>query len=314
MSKRRSASRPGRLAVIVLAGLLLLAALGLYLSSLMILRDMATHRVEKLEHTPETLGLAAETVRLTSADGIPLQAWYIPAEPARGLVVILHGMDGVDASSFLPQAEYLHAAGYASLVLDMRAHGRSSGERIGFAFEEPADVCAALDWAAAQPELDGRPVALLGFSMGGATAIRTAAARPDVDSVISVSAFASMDKMLGQGMILMGAPRQLVGMYTPFLRLGLLTLYGVWPAAASPEHDIAAIAPRPVLLVHGTADGQIPVEQAVQLQQAGGETVELAIVDGADHLVFRGDGTGPEDAEFRQRILDFLARSLPAPE
>ncbi|HZW04429.1 MAG TPA: prolyl oligopeptidase family serine peptidase, partial [Anaerolineaceae bacterium] len=86
------------------------------------------------------------------------------------------------------------------------------------------------------------------------------------------------------------------------------------PAAASPEHDIAAIAPRPVLLVHGTADGQIPVEQAVQLQQAGGETVELAIVDGADHLVFRGDGTGPEDAEFRQRILDFLARSLPAPE
>jgi pimeloyl-ACP methyl ester carboxylesterase len=50
------------------------------------------------------------------------------------------------------------------------------------------------------------PVALPGVSMGGATAIRAAAQRPEVDAVISISAFASVDRMMGHGMTLMGAP------------------------------------------------------------------------------------------------------------
>jgi alpha-beta hydrolase superfamily lysophospholipase len=272
---------------------------------------MATHRVEKFKNTPESLGLDATTISLTSEDGIPLQAWYIPANGPRGVVVILHGMDGMDASSFLPHATYLHEAGYASVVLDMRAHGRSGGNRIGFAFEEPQDVSAILNWIASQNELEDVPVALLGFSMGGATAIRTAAVRPDVNEVISVSSFSSIDKILGQGMLLMGAPKEMIRIYTPFMRLGLLTLYEVWPATASPEHDISLISPRPVLLLHGSADSQIPVEQAYVLQEAGGQNVELQIFEGADHLVFRGDGTGLEDVGFRQAVLDFLARSLP---
>lgn len=72
----------------------------------------------------------------------------------------------------------------------------------------------------------------------------------------------------------------------------------------------AATSPRPVLLVHGTADSQVPVEQAYQLKNAGGDNIELSITEGADHLVFQGDGTGPEDSDFRRVLLDFLARTL----
>lgn len=297
--------------LLITVSIALIILLGFYLSSVFILKDMATHRVEKFKNTPESLGLDATTISLTSEDGIPLQAWYIPAIDPRGVVVLLHGMDGMDASSFLPHAIYLHEAGYTSVVLDMRAHGRSGGNRIGFAFEEPQDVSAVLNWIASQNELEDVPVALMGFSMGGATAIRTAAVRPDVNAVISVSSFSSIDKMLGQGMLLMGAPKGMIRIYTPFMRLGLLTLYGVWPATASPEHDITLISPRPVLLLHGSADSQIPVEQAYCLQEAGGQNVELQIFEGADHLVFRGDGTGFEDVDFRQAVLDFLTSSLP---
>lgn len=91
----------------------------------------------------------------------------------------------------LGHSRALRDAGYASVALDMRAHGRSGGERIGLAFEEHRDVAAVLDWIEAQPALKGKPVALLGVSMGGAVALRTAGMRPDVDAVISVSAFAS---------------------------------------------------------------------------------------------------------------------------
>jgi alpha-beta hydrolase superfamily lysophospholipase len=309
--KQNSKSHQWRIILFITISIALIILLGFYLSSVFILKDMATHRVEKFKNTPESLGLDATTISLLSKDGISLKAWYVPANDPRGVVVLLHGMDGMDASSFLPQATYLHEAGYASIVLDMRAHGRSGGNRIGFAFEEPQDVNAALDWVASQNELENVPVALLCFSMGGATAIRTAAVRSDVNAVISVSSFSSIDKMLGQGMLLMGAPKEMIRIYTPFMRLGLLTLYGVWPATASPEHDIAMISPRPVLLLHGSADSQIPVEQAYALKEAGGQNVELQIFEGADHLVFRGDGTGPEDADFRQALLNFLARSLP---
>lgn len=288
---------------------LLVLAIAAYAGSTYMVSRMFRHRVVKLEATPDQFGLTAETVSAISSDGIPIVAWWVPAGTAsRGVVLVLHGMDGLDASSLLGHAKFLHDAGYSVIVPDLRAHGRSGGERIGLAFEEPRDVAAMLDWVKAQPGLSGQPVTLLGLSLGGATAIRTAAARPDVAAVVSVSAFASVDRMLGQGMKLMGAPDALVGIMTPFVRLGMATVYRVWPATASPLHDIPGIAPRPVLIMHGTADSQVPVENARLLAGAAGANARLTLVDGADHLVYRSpDALGSEDQAYRSEILTFLS-------
>jgi hypothetical protein len=45
------------------------------------------------------------------------------------------------------------------------------------------------------------------------------------------------------------------------------------------------------------------------LRAAGGANVDLAIVDGADHLVYTedGNGQGPYDTIYRERILAFVA-------
>ena len=112
--------------------------LGLYGSTVYFVHKAFSHRVEKLEHVPQDLGLQGESVALTSADGIPLKAWWIPAEHARGAVLVLHGMDGLDASCLLPQAKFLHEAGWSALLLDMRAHGRSGGSRIWVVFGRAA--------------------------------------------------------------------------------------------------------------------------------------------------------------------------------
>ncbi len=287
--------------LITLALLIAVTVLGTYAVSVYFVRKAFHHRVVTLQAVPSDLGLTGESIALTSSDGIPLAAWWIPADPSRGAVVLLHGMDGLDASCLLPQAKFLHDAGWSTLVLDMRAHGRSGGERIGLALEEPRDVSAALDWLTTQSSLIGKPLVLLGLSMGGATAIRTAAARPDVDAVISVSSFASFDPLMGQGVQL------LLG------RLSILTLYGVWSPNASPVHDIARISPRPILLMHGTADKQIPVQDAYLLQKAAGPNTELLIVPGADHLVYTedGNGKGELDTAYREHILDFLSRVRP---
>jgi alpha-beta hydrolase superfamily lysophospholipase len=200
------------------------------------------------------------------------------------------------------------------MALDMRAHGRSGGERIGLAFEEHQDAADALDWIAKQEELEDVLVALFGISMGGATAIRTAAQREDVDAVISVSAFASIDRMMGHGMRLMGAPGWMARVYAPFMRFGLLTAYGVWPGAASPLHDIPSIAPRPILITHGTADQQIPLQHAELLMDAAGAGAELWIVEDARHGVYTNEGPIPDDARYQQRIVSFLDEALGSAE
>ena len=291
-----------RRGLITVAVLVAVTVLGTYGVSVYFVQKAFSHRVEKLRAVPSDLGLTGESIALTSSDGIPLKAWWIPADPTRGAVVVLHGMDGLDASCLLPHAKFLHDAGWSTLVLDMRAHGRSGGKRIGLALEEPRDVSAALDWLATQSSLKGKPLVLLGLSMGGATAIRTAAIRPDVDAVISVSSFASFDPLMGQGLQL-------------FLgRLGILTLYGVWSPNNSPVHDIPGVRPRPILLMHGTADKQIPVQEAYLLQKAAGSNAELWIVPGADHLVYTedGNGKGEPDTAYREHILEFLGRVKPA--
>jgi hypothetical protein len=280
------------------ASLVTVALLFIYGSTLYFIQKTFSHRVEKFQYLPEALGLKAESVALTSSDGIPLKAWWVPTDPAHGSVVVLDGMEGLDASCLLPHAKFLRDAGWSTLVLDIRAHGRSGGHRIGLSLEEPRDVSAALDWLDSQSSLKGKPLVLLGLSMGGATAIRTAAIRPDVDAVISVSSFASLEPMMGRGLQLW------LG------RLAILTLYGVWEPNAQPVRDISRIRPRPALLIHGTADKQTPVQDAYLLKQAGGPQVELWIVEGADHLVFmeEGIGKGPRDSAYREHILGFLSR------
>lgn len=284
-----------RRVLIIVAVLAATVVIAMYCASVYFVQGTFSHRVVKLIAVPADLGLQGESVSLTSSDGVPLKAWWVPADPATGAVIVLHGMDGLDASCLLSQAKFLHEAGWSTLLLDMRAHGRSGGKRIGLSLEEPRDVSAALDWLGTQTSVKGKPQVLLGLSMGGATAICIAAFRNDVDAVISVSSFASFDPMMGQGVQL------LLG------RLSILTLYGVWSPNASPLHDIPRIQPRPILLLHGTADKQIPVRYAYLLKQAAGPNAELWVIDGADHLVFSEDGNGKDrfDTAYREPHPEF---------
>ena len=209
-----------RLAYVV-GTMLVIAGAALYGLFVYFLNVGLSHRVEVLEATPATYGLPGETVSLAASDGIPLKAWWVAADASkpRGVVVLLHGMDGLDASALLGHAKFLHDAGYSAMALDMRAHGRSGGQRIGSSIEEPRDVMATLDWIKKQPQLAGAPVVLLGISMGGATALRTAAVRPDVAAVISVSAFCSVNQSLREVLPLMGVPKAVVPVVMPFISL-----------------------------------------------------------------------------------------------
>lgn len=110
----------------------------------------------------------------------------------RGGVVFCHGIAS-DHRQMLPSALRLVEKGFAALVFDFRGHGRSGGIVDG---DLDADVKAVLETVMDEPELRGRPVAVVGHSMGARAAI---VATSDVPIKAAVFLAAPDDELFAQG-------------------------------------------------------------------------------------------------------------------
>jgi len=132
-------------------------------------------------------------VTIPTADGVALAAsWRPAAGDGKGPAVLLLHDFSRERRELEPLAQRLGEAGYATLTIDLRAHGESvkkSGAPLpisprllrdpnGF----PRDVEAAAAWMRARAP----KTAALGFSVGGYLAI-LAAARGQVDTAVAIS-------------------------------------------------------------------------------------------------------------------------------
>src|SRR5260370_36409544 len=96
-------------------------------------------------------------------------------------VVLLHGGFG-SVEMFGPNVELL-AAGHRIIAVDLQSHGRSLAADRPMRFETMADDIAALI-----KYLDLDRTAVMGFSLGGAVALRTAIQHPQlVERLVLVS-------------------------------------------------------------------------------------------------------------------------------
>jgi fermentation-respiration switch protein FrsA (DUF1100 family) len=294
MSGRRAA-----LAVVgAAAGLLtaVLAGLAWYVAAQIIRRrrpDVATD--------PAALGLAYETVTFASRDGLRLGGWFIPgAAPVRGTLILCHG----HAGSLDPDLKYvpdLQQHGYNVLQFDFRAHSRSEGQRVSMGYYERLDLLGAVDYMQARGiERAG----VLGFSMGGAVAISTAARCPAIAAVVSDGGFARIRSALRAGIQERGLPRPLAALLAPVATRIAGWRLGCDLDAADPLRWIGDISPRPVMLIHAGQDIFVPQAEIEALYAAAGNPRELWIVPEAKHR--RVDHIRPE--EYMARILAFFDR------
>lgn len=218
--------------------------------------------------TPDALGLRYENVRFTSADGTRLSGWFIPAagradpKAAKGTVVHFHG-NAQNMSSHWRFVAWLPAQDYNVFVFDYRGYGESDGE------PEPRGVFedsnAALDHVRARADVDASRLFVFGQSLGGTNAIAAVGSgnRAGVKAVAIESTFYSYrsianDKLPGAGLLVRD------------------------DYAAS--KFVAAIAPIPLLLIHGTADAVIPHHHSQRLLADAKEPKQLIEVPGAGHL------------------------------
>jgi alpha-beta hydrolase superfamily lysophospholipase len=110
--------------------------------------------------------------------------WWLPDGEPRAVVAIVHGY-AEHSGRYTHLAAFLNARGYAVEALDLRGHGQSSGRRafVGSFSEYLSDVARFL--RAVHERHHGKPVFLLGHSMGGGIATLFVIARkPDIAGLI----------------------------------------------------------------------------------------------------------------------------------
>ena len=137
---------------------------------------------------------------LTASDGASIAAWRArPAGEARAIVQIAHGM-AEHAGRYRRLTQRLTGAGYAVYANDHRGHGSSAAVhgQGGFGpggFQSLVDDMAALT-ALAKQETPGRPMVLLGHSMGSFAAQLYLAQHPGALDALVLSGTAAQDRLL----------------------------------------------------------------------------------------------------------------------
>ena len=109
--------------------------------------------------------------QIETRDGWVLRGREWPHEPARGTIVLVHGL-GEHVGRYAHVAAFLNARGWRVVGYDHRGHGRSDGARGRLADVDDllVDLARVLDTVRA--EHPGGPLVLLGHSLGGLVAAR----------------------------------------------------------------------------------------------------------------------------------------------
>lgn len=241
---------------------------------------------------------------VTSSDGVILRGVALPgpASTQGPAIVVCHGFTHHTAhptTRRVLRAFARHAAVYA---LDMRGHGRSGG-RNTVGDREAFDLDAAVGAARAAGH---RRVVTVGFSLGGAVALRHAALgseRPD--AVVSVSAparwYSRETPPMRRVHWLVEQPHGRLVARMLGLRLGT-----AWTAVPpSPVEVVAAIAPVPLLVVHFAGDPYFSALHARALATAGGATLWME--------PSAGHGESGSDADLIDRIAGWAVAPDGAP-
>ena len=206
---------------------------------------------------------------IQSTDGLELAGWWVPGNDPSRAVVLVPGIEGDKSEMHVLETASVYAgAGYGVLMIDLRAQGRSEGERVTMGYKEVRDVRGALYWLQ-QRGFAPREVVLHGFSLGGATVLR-AAPQSGVAAVVEESAYADLPLILRQQLPKVSG---LPAFFTPGIFLMGKLFLGIDPWAVRPEEDARRLCEQgiPLLIIHSTDDEATPFEHARRIKAACSE-------------------------------------------
>ncbi len=250
----------------------------------------------------ENLDAGAERVRIPVGAGDALDGWLLRGE-GRGVLLLLHG-HGRTHARIWRYGGFLSRAGYSLLAIDFRSSRLRGRLPTTLGHHELDDAQAALDWLKRQPRLGVEALGVLGESLGGSVALVLAARNPEVAAVVVDGAFAHGGRALEDACERWaGLPRRPTA---AFLRWLARRVTGRDPGSLDVVPAAAALAERPVMLVHCLEDDRLSAAHAVSLWHAAGGKDPLWLIHGAGH----NEGWRWQPGLYEELVLAFLEPPL----
>lgn len=227
-----------------------------------------------------------------------------PYDRAIGTVVLLHG-HGLSKEPMMPWASTFADAGFDAVALDLPGHGESTPLPITFSARESTMVRAVIDQLVENGAAE--PVVLLGVSLGGSTAIQSAAGSNHIAAVIALAPFNDAREVIPNF-------RRLAPWWARALT-SQRTLSSAIERAderAGFDFDDAVVALQldgyatPTLVLVSAKDRLVPPAQSAAIA-ASSDSIELRVIDSPlGHIAF------PSDLGERCReVLPWLSTILP---
>jgi len=252
-------------------------------------------------------GLDFEVVEIRAVDGAALEGWLVhPQGPRSGVgIVCCHG-GGRDKRAFCRHSPFLSKAGHTVLLFDCRA--ATLGAMTTHGVEEHRDLLSAAKWLQEQQTDPVDIIVAMGTSIGGSSAIIAAAKDPElIQGVIAENPFTSwqdnMDNivknLIFKQMICKSNTTAATILYPAAAACSFLVqaitkqcMPLIEKSTPSALDAVCLVAPRPLLLMHGTEDEIVPFSHSQrlfrtamsELQPDGGSCVNLWAVEGGKHV------------------------------
>ncbi|HVR33571.1 MAG TPA: alpha/beta hydrolase [Acidimicrobiia bacterium] len=210
--------------------------------------------------TPTAVPSGVEAVSYTTEDGVTLDAWYLAAaDETHGTVIVFNGNAGNRAGR-QPLGEALRVNGFSVLLTDYRGYGGNPGRPTeqGLA----ADARAALAYVRGRSDTVPDAIFYFGESLGAAVAIGLAHDDPPAALVLR-SPFTSLI--------------DIAGTHYPFLPASILL------RDRYPNLDLIGAIDVPLLVVAGTLDQIVPIDQSRRVLEAAAGFARLLELPDADH-------------------------------
>ncbi len=245
---------------------------------------------------------------LKTQDGMNIWCSEIYTPKPKAVIIYLTGIMQPSITYFYGHAAWMKENGYATILLEVRGHGQSDGNRISLGYDETKDVRAVVDYIKSEDKYKDVPIVLHGVSMGGAIAVNSFGQIDEIDGLIAMSVYSSFEDTVIDLAEQKGVPSFMGSIEKPFVKLALEMIFGKDKVNnLKPIKQIKNVGERPVLLIACTGDTGVPAVSTQRLKEANPK-VQVWIRDSWEHFIVKDCDfkNMKEDEEYCKTVLEFL--------
>lgn len=234
--------------------------------------------IVKNDKTPINEGIEYETYLIPTNNNRNLNSWWIRNESSDTTIILMHGW-GKNSSRLMSYIKNLNKYNFNILAFDSRNHGNSDKDGYSSMVKFAEDIKSCINFIKMEKPDFSKKVYLVGLSIGGAASIYAAANDNRINKIVTIGAPSNPADVMRLFLIKKKIPKPVIALVFKYLEFKVGKKFNEISAANNINKTQAK-----TLLIHGTYDRVVPVEQGkLILGKANENSVELWKIKGKGH-------------------------------